>query len=697
MVSITVPTASGTEQLGPDSTVDGRRRRWGWWLVVAVVVVAIAAWDRDTASPEAVTGEVEPPTAVFPPSPRLPASVAPELRSETFFPGEGAFTAHAVSIHGQAAVGQRSNTPGAFAFTADPLGETWTPGSIEVAERAWVGDVSPWMDTFVIGGAIAGPGMGSSVPTLWSGTVAGEFHVLEHPFAGPGRVDRIRVVHGDIFLMGQGAAPFTDTLDVGSARFGRLLVGRPGAWSDITPDGFNVIVNDVVGYGDGLVAVGGNHVGAVAWWRAAGSDEWVTIDLGDGVATAATMTSGVGLVVSVMTVSSEGETLSALLAGTAPRALTALGLPIRAAIGEIEPFDGGVLGTSVAGDDGASLWSYRFGEGWATFALGTVSNLERVVLDATATPDVVAFGSAAGQPVLWSGGLAGPQVLEGHTVAEWEFVSLLPDGATQVLDIGTHLFAYRNALDAETVWVSSGGPWRAIETVEGFGLAGATGNEDGWAMFGETDTAGVIYSVSVTEPLSVQLVPAASIRHAERIGSVLKVLATTQAGPVRIEFVDGAERSSESLDHLPARILAAGPILVGGEYGTGSVTVSHDQGRSWTSLPGTHTSVGWTGRRTLMVSEDGQVNVLYPETLNLMPLGDVDPSGAIVWHDGILVTSGAGVRLVGLSDGAVADIGVGAESGMGGVFERPIPGPSGLVLVTERGMPALYRWVGISQ
>lgn len=691
-MSVTVPTASGTEASGSPPPDDSGRRRRGWVVLVVLAVVAVALWDREPPTEEISAEEVGPPSVTYPEVRELALAAVPALRSETFFPGDGTFTAHARSIQGQVAVGQRSRRPGAFVFTTDPAGETWTPGSIEVAERAWVADVSPWMDTFVVGGAIAGPGMGSSIPTLWTGTEAGEFRVEEHPFPGPGRVDRIRVVHGDMFLMGQGAAPSTDTREPGSARFGRLLVGRPGAWSDITPDGFNVIVNDVVGYGDGLVAVGGNHEGAVVWWLASGSDQWVTIDLGPGMATGATMTSETGLVVSAFTSSPEGETVSLLFAGDAPGSLAPVGSPIRARIGDIASYDGGVLGTSVP--DGASLWWYRFGKGWATIGVGAVVGLDRVVLDATTTPDLVAFGSAAGQPVLWSGGLAEPQVLDGSTVDEWEFVTLLPGGATQVLDVGTHVFAYRNTLDAETVWVSSNrSPWRGIETVDGFGLAGAAGNDDGWTLFGETETAGVVYSASANEPLSVQLVPAASLHHAVRVGSVLTVLATTDAGPVRIEFVDGAERFREPLDHLPARILQAGPILVGGEFGTGTVTVSRDEGRSWESLPGTHATVGWTGRRTLLVSADGVVSVLYPDTLDLMSLDDVDPSRSIIWGDGVLEASGFEFRLVARPTGEAVDVGVGAESGIDGVFERPIAGPNGYVLVSERGIPALYRWM----
>lgn len=692
---MTVPTASGTEPQQPDPPIQGRRRWRGWWVLVACAILAVAFWDRDPGTQDVAADEVEPPSASFSVARELALGAVPALPSETFFPGDGTFTAHARSIQGQVAVGQRSRRPSAFVFTTDPAGETWTQGSIEVAERAWVADVSPWMDTFVVGGAIAGPGMGSSIPTLWTGTEAGEFRVEEHPFPGPGRVDRIRVVHGDMFLMGQGAAPSTDTLEAGSARFGRLLVGRPGAWSDITPDGFNVIVNDVVGYGDGLVAVGGDSDGAVVWWLASGSDEWVTIDLGPGMATGATMTSETGLVVSAFTSSPEGETVSLLFTGDAPGSLAPVGLPIRARIGRITSHGGGVLGTSVPGDDGVSLWWYRFGEGWAAIEVGSADGLDRVVASAISTQDLVAFGSAAGQPVLWSGGFADPQVLDGSPIAEWEFVSLLPGGATQVLDIGAHVIAYRNALDAGTVWVSSNrSPWHGIETVDGFGLAGATGTTDGWVIFGETETAGVVYSASVAEPLAVQLVPGASIRHAWRTGSVLTVLATTSTGPVRIEFVDGAERLREQLDHVPARIVQAGPVLLGGEFGAGTVTVSRDEGRSWESLPGTHATIGWTGNRTLLVSVDGGVSVLDPDTLDLMSVAEVDPGRSIAWGDGVLVASGFEFRLVALPTGDAVAISIGAERGIDGVFERPVAGPGGYALVTERGLPALYRWVG---
>jgi hypothetical protein len=269
-VSITVPTAEDSardESTGPSP----KRGRIGL-LVFAGVIVAfvVGMWAGEERITAPSTGPIESPTGGFPESEQAAdrSMVYPEFSQEVFFPGNGEFTALARSIHGYAAIGRQFIGSGGFVWTADPTAEEWTRRQIEVAERAYLGDVVAFVDGFYIGGAIVGPGMGSSIPTLWGGSVDRDFTVVDHPFAGPGRIDALRVIGGELYVIGQGSAPFSDTLRPGTARVPRLVAQRTEGWVDLTPTGSNVIVTDVVGFDDGIVAAGADADQALVWWQA---------------------------------------------------------------------------------------------------------------------------------------------------------------------------------------------------------------------------------------------------------------------------------------------------------------------------------------------------------------------------------------------------------------------------------------------
>ncbi|MFP5333664.1 MAG: hypothetical protein ACLGHX_15055, partial [Acidimicrobiia bacterium] len=508
-MSIQVPTASDS----PPTTQQRRKRGGKWWLGVIVgVAVAASIVGERTPSTQPTVDALDPPSVDFV-VPATPQVVPYALPVETFFPGDGSFTTISSSIHGRVAAGQRTDTAGAFVYTADPGGERWERQDIDVGERAWIGTSAAWTDGFVVGGAIVGPGMGSSVPTLWYGVPDGDFGVLEHPFAGPGRVDRLRVVLGDMYLVGQGAAPFSDSDDTGDARFGRLLTGRPGSWTDITPSGFSVLVTDVFGSSDGIVAVGGDSDGAVVWWRADPRADWTSFRLGEGTATGLVRVEDGRLVVAVARTTPEGERATQLFVGDHPRTLVANPSTVGARIDWLQAVPDGVIGGD-ASTEGAG-WVYRFGDGWSRISLGDGTDLDRHVRAAETARGVVLVGSAAGQPVMWTMPPGAPSLAAEAIDTGWQPVSVLPGDSTTVLDVGSYLFAFENSLDVGTVWVAAeDGAWRATETVPGFGVAGATQHADGWVLFGETGYAGVVYEGGSETSLTV--IPGLSVRYAAK-------------------------------------------------------------------------------------------------------------------------------------------------------------------------------------
>lgn len=682
-MSIQVPTASQS----PPTTPQRRNPVGKWWLgVVVAVAVASSIVGERTPSTQPTVDALDPPSVDFVVH-ATPQVVPYALPVETFFPGDGSFTTISSSIHGRVAAGQRTDTAGAFVYTADPGGERWERQDIDVGERAWIGTSAAWMDGFVVGGAIVGPGMGSSVPTLWYGVPDGEFGVLEHPFSGPGRVDRLRVILGDMYLVGQGAAPFSDSDDTGDARFGRLLTGRPGSWTDITPPGLSVLVTDVVGSSDRIVATGGDADGAVVWWRTDPEAGWASVRLGEGTATGLVRTEDDRLVVAVARTTPKGDPTTHLFAGDHPRALVANPSPIGVRVDWLQAVPDGVIGGAASSQG----WIYRSGDGWSAISLGDGTDLDRDVRAGETARGMVLVGSAAGQPAMWTMPPGAPSLAAEAFSTGWESVSILPGNSTTVLDVGPYLFAFENALDVGTVWVAAeDGAWRATETVPGFGVAGATRHADGWVLFGETGYAGVVYEGGTKTSLTV--IPGLSVRYAARTDDHLIMLGITDRGPVRVEKTSGTEPDIQPIEFLPARIVAGDGFLIGASFGVSPLWTSTDGGITWIETAGEVDLLGSTGAQVWVVSSSGWL--VEAGTDGIVPVVPLASGDIVLWGDGAAVTMPLGVVAYDGSAEAVLRVGTDVASGMTGVFQELVPGPGRYALATDRGDLALFRWVG---
>lgn len=674
-----------------------------WVVLLALIVGVFWSGEDPVESPSLIEPPVTQPSA----GDVVVADGLVRFTSEVFFPGGGEFTAMAASPHGRVAVGEQSDQGGGFVWTTG--GEQWTLRDIEVSERAFLSSAVPYLDGFVVGGAIVGPGMGSSVPTLWHGLVDSDFTVVDHPFEGPGRIDALRVIDGEWYVIGQGAAPFTETLRPGAGRVGRLLHGWIGNWDDITPPGSNVVVTDVVGVDGGIVAVGGDAEGAVVWWRPDGAIDWAPVPVGRGVVTDVLAHPEGGLVASIRTLDSDGTVRTGLMRAESPRAWTAEGSLLRRDVGWIHAVPGGVIGGSLgeSGVDGG-LWGHRFGNGWTPVDLSVVS--PAVARGASVFGDTVVFGRAAGQPVLWSTSLAqdAPDVVaprEGHA---WDFVASLPGDADRVFDTGGHLVALAGILDPGTIWVSGDeGSWNGIEVVSGFGLAGVFEQSGRLLMFGETPSAGVVYEID-NGGHRVHLLPGLSIRHATLRGPTLVVLGTGPEGPVRVDLVNGEVQDRLQLASLPARIFEFDGLLVGTGHASPMTewSLSTDLGTTWTTFEIPISTAGVSSERLIVVTAEQPPRVLTVDAATL-ELTEVSVAGDVVldssaspgstlmtWGDGITAHGPSVLRVLDDLSGETFDVPLGPENGMWGVFIAPIPGPGGYALVSEEGERVIYRWTG---
>jgi hypothetical protein len=684
----------------------------------AIVVLVAGLWAGEERINAPSTGPIESPTGSFPEiEPQLGRSIVyPEFSQEVFFPGNGEFTALARSIHGFAAIGRQFIGSSGFVWTANPTAEEWTRRQIEVAERAFLGDVVAFVDGFYIGGAIVGPGMGSSIPTLWGGSVDRDFTVLDHPFAGPGRIDALRVIGGELYVIGQGSAPFSDTLRPGTARVPRLVAQRAEGWVDLTPTGSNVIVTDVVGFEDGIVAAGADADQALVWWQPDSAADWVVIEVGvpRGVVTDIATHPEVGLVASVRTWDSDGTVRTQIFRAETPRGWVAEGEPLRRDIGWIEPVTGGVLGGPIGGSENRGVWGYGFGIGWEPIEYRSAPG-GTVARGMGETLGGVLFGGDAGQPVLWSGSPTPyePGITVPGAQEVWEFVTHLPGHSTQVVHTGRHLVAYGSALDPGTVWTSVGDqPWRGVEVVPGFGISGVNPRPGGLLLFGETTSLGVVYDISDDGTWwDVRILPDMSIRHASVRGTRTVVLGVGDDGPERIELSDGEVVERTLLASLPVRIIEHDGVLIG----TGSarpipeLAISTDMGSTWRTFDVPVFTAGVSSGRLVVVTADRprRILVLDPVSLELVEVVTADavtfgstesPGSALMtWGGGVAAHGPSILRVTDDLSGETVTVPLDVEDGMRGVFLSPIPGPGGYALVAEAGQTVIYRWSGVAE
>jgi hypothetical protein len=733
-VSITVPTAQERSGSTPPRPPDGRRIvRIG--ALLAAVVVAMLAWGDGGAPRSPTTAEaVGPALSAGEPnsgdSSHIDSSIA---LHETFFPGPGAVTGVASSIHGMAVVGQRQLPGGdSFVWTRSSGSADWVSVALEGGPSAVVRDVVAYVDGFVVAGAIVEPGSGTSVPTLWFGTAGSGFTIRDRPFPGPGRIDRIHVLGGELVVVGQAAGPFTDNIEPGSPRFGRLLSGSMGDWTDLTPSGSSVVVSDVVEFDGGLLAVGADSRGPVAWWRSQPEDSqpedsqpgegqlvesWtMTRVTHDERAVAVDVVSHPegGFAALVRTWADRNTPHSTVFRAEHPDEWHQVGLPLRRALGWIEPTDGGLVGgvhDSVGPtEDSPLLWRLDPSEDWSYVEVArhheTVGTTEL-----RGAMHKLVYGSSAGQPVVWSTpGVADEwSIVAPESNDTWLRVGPLPAGSWDVLDDGRHVIALARGPSPVRMWISSDGTGSVgVELDTDFALGGVGPTESGVLVWGQHGTDAVIYDVSGADGSrwATRTLRDATVRHVSDSRYGRHVLAETASGSVRIEIGDRGNHDVTPVPALPPRIVEHAGVLVGYDHTRpiGTLTVSADRGDSWHTVEVSGFTLATSEAGLLVVSGDSRMWVVALDTFEVSEVAvpaavDLDSTprlGAILpgWAGGLLVDGPAHLTVDADLDPIVVAATAAPETGMLGVFLRPVPGPRGYVVASEGGQPVLYQWTG---
>ena len=720
-MSITVPTAERTGTEPPPRPASGGRLRWVVSVVVAVTVAATWGGEERISAPSSVEtpGTSLQTTGVA--DALAPTVEVPRVWNQSFFPGAGTFTGVAVSGHGTVAVGRRAMSDDAFVWTAGPAGGgEWRERVIEAGSEAVVLDVVAYLDGFVIGGALTEPGLGTSSPALWYGTAESDFAVMDHPFEGPGRIDAVRVIGGDLVVLGQASGPFADNLTPGTARFGRVLVGRPGAWEDVTPDGFSVIVTEVIGTARGWLAVGGDAAGAAIWWRSDPATEWadVTPDgFERGVVTDVVSHPDGGFAAVARTWDSDGTPRSHLLRADGPGGWVAEGEPLRRDVGWIEPVPGGVIGGGFdsigTATDSNALWTFAFGGSWEFVHVTEARPPGRWPTSLRSSSAGVIAGTAAGQPVLWTDGSGSPLPVPEAFVTDpvWEAVGALPGSEFRLVDTGVHLFAVRPAIDPRSVWIATdGSDWSRVEVDPWFVLSGFGETSDGPVLWGTSGPEGIVYDIADDgSRWAIRRLPRMTISHVGERDGTLLIFGTGPDGPVRLEHTrDGSEARSVPLDDLPSLMIEHGELLIGVEYArpADGLRLSRDQGETWVGIDVPVFTIGASAGRLVIVTAEPDQRILVldeatPDVIEVPRPSELvfgSDSGLratiMTWAGGVVARGPSVLRMLPDLTGTVEDLSLLPASGLRGVLVDLVPGPRGYAIVSEAGESVLYRWVG---
>lgn len=720
-MSISVPTAEPRTGAKPPPGPAGRLRL-GWLAVVAGVSLAAVMWGGDDQPTAPSSGPVSlPVTELSERVPDVAASSTVDVSrdwSQRFFPGDGSFTGMATSPTGAvAAVGQRQVLGhGAFVWVLASPGEAWTERSLETGDRAVVRDVAAFEDGFVIGGAIVEPGSGTSTPTLWFGRPFGtDFTVRDQPFAGPGRVDGVRIIEGELFVFGQAGGPFSDNLDRGSARFGRVFVSRQREWEDITPPGFSVIVTDLVAADDGLLAVGGDAEGPAVWRREASEGGWQRLFGGggeNGVITDITTHPAGGFVATARFNDDRESVRTVVLHGLDRGRWTTLGSPLRRDVGWIEPVANGVVGGAFDSLGGVSssgrLWTFDFVSGWDFVEVARVWWEPRWPTTLRGYTHPYVYGSAAGQPAMWQADASSEFAATIPIVIDrrWTLVGQVPASGA-IVDTGEHLYALGSTVSPASLWFSTvGSAWREVTLDPGFVLGGVGESADGALVWGQTEVGGVVYDIADDgSRWAVRSLDGYEVRHVSDVGGDRVILADAAEGSVRIDITPDGLVTNE-IPRLPPRVASAGDVLVGFDHARPvfGLAVSADLGASWHTIDVPVFTLAESDGGILVVTAEDDRRILALDTASFeisevhvdRPLSFAAIHGLAsvlpTWSGGVVADGPVVVRLR-LDTGAeVVDVRPGPHLGLGGVFVATVPGPRGYAVVSERGTPVLYRW-----
>jgi len=713
-VSITVPTAERTGTDPPRGPSASGWLRWVAAVAVVAIVAAVLVDDERSGAPSTA----EPPGVNLPTSVASPTVEVSRVWNETFFPGAGVFTGVAASTSGVVAIGQHAMTDGAFVWAAGRADGAWQERAIERSAEAVVLDVAPALGGFVIAGALAQPGLGTSSPALWFGTADSDFAIFDQPFEGPGRVDAVRVIRGDLVVLGQASGAFADNLLPGTARFGRVLVGRPGSWEDVTPDGFSVVVTEMIGTGSGWLAVGADAAGAAIWWRAGPGAEWVDVrpdGLERGVITDVVAHPDGGFAAVARTWDSDGTPRSHLLRASGPRDWVAEGAPLRRDVGWIEPVSGGVIGGGLASigaaTDSTQLWTFAFGGSWDFVTVTDRSGPGRQPTTLRGFAAGMIAGGTAGQPTIWTDGTPPPTPEAIVTDRVWEAVGPLPGSDFGLVDTGSHLFATQPLINPRSVWISTdGSDWTRVEVDPSFVLAGFGETSDGPVIWGTSGSGGIVYDIADDgSRWAIRRLPGMTIGHVGDRAGTLLIFGTGPEGPVRLEYTrDGAGARSVPLEHLPSLMIEHGDLLIGAGYARplDGLSLSGDRGESWVDIGVPVFTIGSSGGRLVVVTAETDQRILVLDEAALQVTELPRPSGLVfgsesglratimTWADGVVARGPSVLRLLPDLTGTVEDVPLLPESGMNGVLLDLVPGPRGYAIVSEAGEAVLYRWVG---
>ncbi|HSJ27148.1 MAG TPA: hypothetical protein VLB67_02990 [Acidimicrobiia bacterium] len=650
-----------------------------------------------------------------------PAPVPSRPLSEwavTHFPGEGSFVDVAVGDTGSVAIAH--------------IGAAWSSGA--GAPMVWAHDGSEWRTLELEDSARARPvsvafdgelvvvvgtvGDESPTATVWSGPLGGPLGIVDRPFASPGRLEVVRVLDGRLVIVGRlTSTPFDPT------HTSRVLTGRPGDWTDITPPGSGVVVNEVMTTGQEWVAVGGSGNRAAIWHSSDGGAAWSEVRPETDPGTMMTDVAAVGP--DIYAIARQVDNDSRLLRHREGVWLP-VGEPGSRAISWIGTVGGELVGGQVAAHRDRPhlpyLWRLLPTDRWAIVSMQNPEHATGgwTTVFAAAADDLL-VGSSLGQPAIWHPSsvttVTMPDVPDG--IRQWELVATLPWPNTYVWVEDDVLLAKGLSDDAErqpspTAFVSEdGSTWEALPLPDDWTFSGMR------RVAGKTVVVGSDQwdvAVGVLEDDGFRTLAAAPGRlsgfdaHDDEVILYVRLASTTTRFTVPLNPELPVTETVLSWNPVNVMPLGDGLVLaaesVGDDWPPGALRVSVDGGRRWTAIDIRPWHVLRLGDEVVIVTGDP------PQTSYRLVLDDdvgVEPvtlpdeflglgnshlfQYLFDWAGGVATREvDAGLLWLPSLRADPVTIDVSPATGFNGAFLWPT---DGYVVASEGGEPVLYRWLGL--
>jgi len=635
----------------------------------------------------------------------------------TIFPGAGAFTGVMTGSAGGVAFGSASSTrygPPALVWTSGPELDEWWEAQLEGGNGAIARAAAVDEDGMLLVGARLAETTGEPAPTVWVGTPSEGFRIVDVTWDGEGYLESVAVAGDRYVVTGQAAALRPDRFGRRPERAGRVLVGVPGEWIDVTPPGTSVVVSKVLVTGDEWVAVGGAGESAVIWRSPDEGATWeTTLPGGDpGAVVTDIVGDDDGRLTAVATAVNEFGGQATHLFRSVGKSWERLANAGNRDMRWIIPVSGGVAGGPgvdrplVVTGGPASISEFGFETGWTTTYLPETGAPVMGANSAFDGLDGFLVGTVGLQPAFWTRSaitVVPPEVVRRH----WQRLGPLSSRTSMALSAGDRIVDFTPELDRLAV-TTDGAEWESLDLPDGFDVDRFAGEGPLIVAAGTEQTGVVILVIDADNQVRRRAgFPGDRILglHLEDGTIVLFYSGSGDAFLARMTVGGDEPPQVQPLPVLPEQLVFFDDGLIAGtvaELQSYRAILSTDGGVTWQTLDVAAAYVVSVGGQPVAATGRGPTTFVRldpgpparPVAFDV-DFGEMGDNEFIrSWADGLYVfdQDGTRIRYLPRIGADIVDIPLTPAAGFDGVIQALAP--DGLAVATESGEFVLYRWLG---